>query len=129
MRDRDWKQLGGIEDRVRGMIMKMNEYQKAAMNTAIYPNIGNNPTYTILGLCGEAGEIANKFKKVIRDQNGVMTQQTIDELADELGDVLWYVAMTAAEIELDLDSIADLNINKLMSRKSRGVIKGKGDCR
>jgi len=109
--------------------MDFNDYQGSALITAIYPNRGVNFTYPALGLAGEAGEVADKLKKVIRDHGGVLTDPVRDAVAKELGDVLWYVAVLAAEIDYDLNTIAQANLNKLASRQERGVISGSGDNR
>ena len=109
--------------------MDFNDYQKLSRETAIYPNIGKNFVYPTLGLSGEAGEIAEKVKKIIRDSDGVITDETRELLKKELGDVLWYVSQLAAEFGFTLDEVAEENIKKLFSRKERGVIKGSGDNR
>ena len=109
--------------------MDFNYYQNRARETAIYPNMGSEFTYPALGLVGEAGEIANKLKKVIRDKSGVLSDGVRESVSDELGDVLWYVAQLATEMGTDLDTIAQRNIDKLASRKERGVIAGSGDNR
>jgi NTP pyrophosphatase (non-canonical NTP hydrolase) len=109
--------------------MEFNEYQKKSRQTAIYPNLGSNFVYPTLGLSGEAGEVAEKIKKVLRDKNGLIDEDTKAEIAKELGDVLWYVAQLATELNLDLDEVALKNIDKLFSRLDRGVIKGNGDNR
>ena len=109
--------------------MNFDEYQKLSRETAIYPNIGSNFVYPTLGLAGESGEVAEKIKKVLRDKNGIMDQETKDKISKELGDVMWYVAQLATELELSLDDIADANISKLQSRKERGSLSGSGDMR
>lgn len=109
--------------------MNFVEYQKLARETAIYPNLGNNYTYPVLGLCGETGEIAEKIKKVMRDNDGAISAEMKDLLAKELGDVIWYVSNLANELGLDLDGIAVMNIAKLHSRKQRGMLQGSGDNR
>jgi len=109
--------------------MDFNQYQKNAFITARYPDKGKNIFYPVLGLCGESGEVAEKVKKVIRDNNGQVSENTKLELAKELGDVLWYIAALATELELDMNEIAEKNIEKLFSRKDRGKIKGSGDNR
>jgi NTP pyrophosphatase (non-canonical NTP hydrolase) len=106
-----------------------NEYQKFTASTAIYPNRGNNPTYPTLGLCGEAGEVAEKVKKLLRDDAGYIDYDKRQEVKKELGDVLWYVSELASEFSLDLEDIAQGNIEKLSSRKERGVLGGSGDNR
>jgi NTP pyrophosphatase (non-canonical NTP hydrolase) len=109
--------------------MDLNTYQEQARSTAIYPNLGSNIIYPSLGLCGEAGEVAEKVKKIIRDDQGVITDVKRDQIAKELGDVMWYVSQLAAEIDYSLGDIAQLNLDKLFSRKERGVIQGSGDNR
>ena len=109
--------------------MDLNDYQAAALQTAIYPNQGFDFTYPALGLVGEAGEVADKLKKVIRDNNGVLTDEVRDAVAKEIGDVLWYVAVLANEMNYSLDRIAQNNLDKLASRQQRGVISGSGDNR
>jgi NTP pyrophosphatase (non-canonical NTP hydrolase) len=107
--------------------MTFEEYQKLANSTAIYPKeVGL--AYVGLGL-GEAGEIQNKIKKVYRDKNGVLDEETAKELAKEYGDLLWYIAQGAKEIGFSLDKIASDNIQKLLDRKNRNVLQGSGDNR
>lgn len=109
--------------------MDLRTYQRRSRETARYPQAGANPIYPTLGLCGEAGEVADKVKKVLRDREGVFDPAVIDDLRLELGDVLWYVAQLATELELDLDDIAEANLAKLASRAARNVIAGSGDRR
>jgi NTP pyrophosphatase (non-canonical NTP hydrolase) len=104
-------------------------YQGLAKMTAVYPNRGSNPYYPALGLVGEAGEVANKVKKIMRDYGGEITPEKAYEIAQEIGDVLWYCAALAEEIGWDLDYIAKLNIRKLSARKRKGTITGEGDQR
>jgi NTP pyrophosphatase (non-canonical NTP hydrolase) len=85
--------------------------------------------YPTLGLTNEAGEVAGKIKKVFRDKDGVIGDADREALKAELGDVLWYLAQIATELDLSLDEIAQHNLDKLMSRQSRGVIGGDGDVR
>lgn len=109
--------------------MTFKEYQEKAWLTAKYPNIHNNIIYPTLGLAGEAGELANKVKKIQRDDNGIISLAKWDQLLDELGDVLWYCAALATELNTDLESIAIRNISKLSSRNERNKISGEGDVR
>lgn len=109
--------------------MNLNKYQELSRKTAIYPELGNNVIYPVLGLCGETGEIANKAKKIIRDDNGILTESIKKDLIDELGDALWYIANTASELGIDLNAIACINLDKLRDRENRGVISGSGDKR
>ncbi len=109
--------------------MDLRTYQERSRQTALYPQVGNNPIYPTLGLCGEAGEVADKVKKVLRDRGDVFDAQIRDDLRLELGDVLWYVAQLASELDLDLEDIAAANLAKLASRMDRNVIAGSGDRR
>ena len=108
---------------------RFDEYQILAARTAMYPNQGNNLWYPALGLAGEAGEVAEKVKKIYRDQDGKVFLNDIDELRKELGDVLWYVAALATELKISLTFVAEMNIAKLQSRADRGVVSGSGDDR
>ena len=109
--------------------MELNAYQVSARSTARYPDVGSNPTYPTLGLCGEAGEVADKVKKVMRDRNGVFDVETREAIKLELGDVLWYVAQLSHELGYELEEVATSNLNKLSSRAARGRIGGSGDDR
>jgi NTP pyrophosphatase (non-canonical NTP hydrolase) len=109
--------------------MTFEEYQEKSRSTAIYPSIGSNIVYPTLGLVGEAGEIANKVKKIFRDDNGVITDERRTEIRKELGDVLWYLAQAATEFNLTLDQIAQENLERLASRAERGTLHGSGDNR
>lgn len=95
----------------------------------MYPDAGSNIVYPALGLCGEAGETAEKVKKAIRDDGGTLTEERREAIAAELGDVLWYVAQVATEADLDLEEIAESNLAKLASRSDRNVLHGSGDSR
>jgi len=85
--------------------------------------------YPTLGLSGETGEIAEKVKKIIRDDQGVITDEKRDQIAKEAGDVLWYLSQLATEIDYSLEDIAQMNLDKLASRAARGVLSGSGDNR
>lgn len=108
--------------------MDFDDYQRAAQRTAVYPD-ANRVVYPALGLASEAGEVAGKIKKVLRDQGGDFEAAPLDALRDELGDVLWYVAVLATDLGLSLDEIAACNLDKLGSRASRGTLGGEGDRR
>jgi NTP pyrophosphatase (non-canonical NTP hydrolase) len=108
--------------------MDLNDYQNAARRTAIYGE-HHRVIYPALGLASEAGEVAGKIKKVLRDQGGDFAQAPTDALKDELGDVLWYVAVLAGDLGLSLDQIARDNLAKLQSRLARGHLGGAGDVR
>jgi len=109
--------------------MTFEEYQKLSRKTAIYPNRGKNFVYPTLGLVGEAGEVAEKVKKIIRDNNSLVDKERKEDLMKELGDVLWYMAQIASELDLSLDKIASFNIEKLESRRERNALHGSGDNR
>lgn len=110
--------------------MKFSVYQKAATKTAVYPRLpDHNWVYPALGLANEAGEVNGKLKKVIRDHGGVIDDVRRHEISKELGDVLWYIAQLATELDIDLDEVATANITKLASRQERGVLGGDGDNR
>jgi NTP pyrophosphatase (non-canonical NTP hydrolase) len=108
--------------------VELSEYQRLSRSTAQYPR-SEALTYPALGLAGEAGEFADHAKKVIRDDGGQVTDERRAAMAKELGDVLWYVAQLASELQLDLDGIAQMNLDKLLSRQRRGVLSGSGDDR
>lgn len=109
--------------------MNFEEYQKESRRTAVYPSIGKNYIYPVIGLAGESGEVSEKIKKVIRDKNGVVDDETREAIKKELGDVLWYVSQLASELGLSLDDVAKTNIEKLLSRLERNVLAGSGDNR
>lgn len=108
--------------------IEFDGYQRAAQRTAQYPK-EMGLYYTALGLASEAGEFAGKVKKVMRDSGGVLTKEAKDALVAELGDCAWYIAMAAKELGVSLSRVARLNLEKLASRKQRGVIGGSGDER
>lgn len=109
--------------------MTFKEYQKKSRKTALYPNKGKNFIYPTLGLAGEAGEISEKIKKALRDDDGKITKERKQDLEKELGDVLWYLAQISTEVGLSMDKIAETNLLKLASRKKRGMLHGSGDNR
>jgi len=112
--------------------MDFNDYQDAAVATAIYPEAGSGSplalAYVGLGL-GEAGEVQGKIKKVLRDSGGTVSGDARQAIIGELGDVLWYVACVARELSVALDDVAVDNVEKLADRARRGVIGGSGDAR
>ena len=115
------------------MSLTFDEYQKQAISTLVtghdYGDVDPRLMSQVLGLVGESGEFAEKFKKILRDKEGKLDSETNAELLKELGDVLWYVAQIAAELGLSLDDIAEHNIKKLYDRMDRGVLQGSGDNR
>ncbi len=106
--------------------MTPNQYQQEAGKTAIYP-AAQGLSYCVLGLTNEAGEVAGKLKKHIRDC--LPFSVTRKALIDELGDVLWYAANLARELDVSLEEVMTLNLDKLADRKMRGVLGGSGDKR
>lgn len=108
--------------------MTLNEYQQKALETAIYPH-EYKVVYPALGLAGEAGEAADKVKKIIRDNNGEVSKEKALEIAKEIGDVLWYCATLANDLGYDLDTVGQMNYEKLHSRQERGKLSGSGDNR
>lgn len=108
--------------------MQLNDYQKKALSTNI--NHGNLVFFDrMFGLVGEAGELADKVKKWIRDENADMAKLDKDDFIAELGDVLWYVATLADEVGFTLEEVAQYNVKKLASRQQRGKLSGAGDNR
>lgn len=109
--------------------MDLKDYQQGALRTAAPRDKHNELLHLVLGLVGESGEIAEKFKKWVRDQGSDESRIDRDDIAKELGDVLWYVAVLADYLDLSLDDIAAANLDKLASRHHRGVLGGSGDNR
>jgi NTP pyrophosphatase (non-canonical NTP hydrolase) len=109
--------------------MTFKEYQDKAVKTAIY-GTGSTIIYPALGLANEAGEVLGKIKKVLRDKDGKFDNlDTRIAIADEIGDVLWYIAALSRDIDIPLETIAQRNIEKLLDRQARNVIQGSGDNR
>lgn len=122
------------------MNLTFEEYQRQAISTAVYPiclvaseareeNIRAGYLYPALGLVGEAGEVAEKIKKAVRDNDGEISEEKRIEIGKEISDVLWYCAALAQELRLNLGVIAQANLDKLASRKARGTLNGSGDNR
>ena len=109
--------------------MNFQEYQEAANSTVKYPDSGKNFIYPTLGLVGEAGEIANKVKKIQRDIGNVVDEAFRKDILSELGDVLWYTSQLAREFGSSIEEVAQMNMEKLASRKDRGQLGGSGDNR
>lgn len=108
--------------------MNLNEYQDQAMSTAVFTE-EYKILYPALKLNGEAGEVAEKVGKVLRDNDGVFSADKRYDIALELSDVLWYIAALADSLGYTLDEIGTMNIAKLADRKARGKIGGSGDNR
>jgi len=108
--------------------MNMQDYQTQASKTAIY-NDADIIIYPALGMLSEAGEVAGKIKKVLRDKNGNFDPVEREKIAEEVGDVLWYLAALCTDLDIGMETIARRNLDKLNSRMARGVISGSGDHR
>lgn len=113
--------------------MDLDVFQETALSAAIYPSRNTRTlasmTYCALGLAEEAGEVAGKLKKIIRDGEGLITPDGRERMARELGDVLWYVSAMARELGLTLSEVAEMNLAKIRDRVSRGTLRGSGDDR
>lgn len=110
--------------------MEIEDYQNEASKTAIFPDelpdfVNTGQVYTVLGQAGESGEISEKMKKAIREDD----EQYIQEMRDEVGDVLWYLSQVCEEFDWDMGDVAQENIEKLQDRQRRGKLEGKGDSR
>lgn len=113
--------------------MNLNDYSKTAMTTLkpghAYGDITPVLMAQVLGLVGESGEVAEKFKKLVRDKHGIISDQDKQELVKELGDILWYVNTVADLLGSSLDEVAANNLEKVLSRKARAQTHGSGDNR
>ena len=109
--------------------MECDDYQRAALRTARDKDAPDEFMHLVLGLVGEAGEIAEKVKKLVRDHNSDLAELERDDMAAELGDVLWYAAVLSTFLGLSLDDVARRNIDKLADRHRRAVLGGSGDHR
>ncbi len=113
--------------------MNFDEYQKLALRTAYtdpkYEGTNMDRTIWVMGVAGEAGEIVEKWKKIVAYNGGKISGEDLADLKKELGDVIWYVAVLADSLGLSFEEIMKLNVEKLADRQKRGVIKGKGDNR
>lgn len=110
--------------------MTLDEYQQHALTTALKTDDKfMDMMHWVLGMAGESGEVADKLKKIIRDKGGTITPADEAELVKEIGDVLWYVAVMADQLGVSLNDVAQANVDKLASRKSRGTLAGSGDNR
>lgn len=109
--------------------MRLSEYQTRAMETARYPKTPIAWLYPILNLSGEVGEVSGKLAKIVRDKDGIISEEDRFKIRDEIGDVLWQLAALSYELGFSLDYVAMANLEKLASRRERGVIQGSGDNR
>lgn len=113
--------------------MDFNDFQRECRKTAIYQERLNTLigrlSYTTLGLTSEAGEVAGKLKKIMRDQNCYVSAESAEAIVSEIGDVLWYCTMICEELNFNVAECAEMVVNKLKSRQDRGVLGGSGDNR
>lgn len=109
--------------------LTLDTYQAKAWETAVYPRKSINFIYPTLGLCGEAGEVAEKVKKIIRDHGGRIPAEKHTEIVKELGDVLWYLAALSSELGVNLSAVAQANLDKLAKRAAENKLHGEGDNR
>jgi len=110
--------------------MEFDNYQESSSKTAIFPDempdsVNTGTVYCALGLVGESGEVAEKVKKAVREDDS----SYLDDLEKELGDVLWYLSQLAVQLDISFDDIAEANIDKLQDRQDRDVLTGEGDDR
>lgn len=110
------------------IMITFKQYQTESAKTAIYPK-EKGLEYCIFGLCSEVGEVAGKYKKVLRDNGGILTEEKKNELKSESADCIWYLAQIFTELGIDFGDAAQSNLDKLNDRKVRGVIGGSGDKR
>ncbi len=108
--------------------MTFNEYQEKALNTANYPT-DFKIIYPALGLANESGEVLGKIKKVIRDNECIFSEDKKEAISYEIGDVLWYCAVLAHDLNISFEEIFEKNISKLEKRKNNNTIQGDGDYR
>jgi NTP pyrophosphatase (non-canonical NTP hydrolase) len=110
--------------------MTFDEYQERALTTLHrHPNQEMDTTISAMGVSGEAGEMLDKWKKIVAYHEGTITPEDLQDLSKEIGDVLWYLAVFADNLGLSFDVVAQQNLEKLASRQARNVIKGAGDNR
>jgi len=122
-----------IEAKERGEIMTFDNYQAAALKTDVFAGKGSIDSHAflaqLLGLMGETGEVAEKFKKIYRDNAGIMSDEQRIDMKKELGDILWYLASVSKYLGISLDDVATFNIEKLADRQKRNALRGSGDNR
>jgi NTP pyrophosphatase (non-canonical NTP hydrolase) len=112
--------------------MNFKEYQDSALELALVSETVNGiPAwiYFALGMSGETGEVSEKIKKTLRDENAILTDEKKREILKEIGDVIWYAAALSRELGFSLEEAAQANLDKLISRRERGVLRGSGDNR
>lgn len=110
--------------------MTLDEYQKEALVTAVFTDDEfKDLAHWVFGITGEAGEIAEKFKKIVRDKEAIIGDTDRDEIIKEIGDVMWYLAVLAKQLDVSFDEVGKRNIAKLRDRQNRNKIQGSGDNR
>jgi NTP pyrophosphatase (non-canonical NTP hydrolase) len=113
--------------------MEFADYQKEAAKNALYRDAGDNFIYPTLGLAGETGEVVEKIKKLMRNDEishaAQIPEEKRTEIAKEMGDVLWYLAQLGTELGIKLEDVVRINLEKLASRKERGTLHSEGDDR
>ncbi len=110
--------------------MTFDEYQEKALTTALRHDMPlMDKTIWAMGVAGEAGEVVEKWKKIVAYKEGKISEEDMMGLAKELGDVVWYVAVFAHSLGLSFDAIMKQNLHKTADRKKRGTTKGEGDNR
>jgi len=113
--------------------MTFDEYHEKAISTLAdthaYGDLAPELLSQVLGLVGESGEVAEKFKKLIRDKQGALSDDDRKEVLKELGDILWYVNSVSTLLGSSISEVAEINLDKVLSRKARGVTHGSGDNR
>jgi len=110
--------------------LTFEDFQERSKATAIYPVIHEElPLYAVLGLAGEAGEVCEKVKKILRDKGGELDYEDTMAIAKELGDCLWYISQIASDMGLSLEAIACTNLNKIANRQQSNTLSGSGDDR
>jgi len=111
--------------------MNFNEYQELAAGSAFFTKGDKqfNLVYCTLGLNGETGEFTEHIKKMIRDDNNILTEERRAQMIKELGDILWYLSYISKELDIELEEIAKINIHKIYDRKKKGTERGSGDNR
>jgi NTP pyrophosphatase (non-canonical NTP hydrolase) len=124
---------GLVQYRKRKGDMTIEEYQSQAITTLVsdhsYGDLSAQLISQLFGLVGESGEVAEKVKKLLRDKQGNLSNEDKAELLKELGDILWYINSVSHLLGSSLEEVAQANLDKVLSRKSRGVTKGNGDNR
>lgn len=110
--------------------MTFDEYQKKALTTAVRNSEDlMQKTIWVMGVAGEAGEVLEKWKKIVAYKEGIISKKELSLLGKELADVVWYIAVLAHDLGLSFDEVMQQNVAKLEDRAKRNVIKGEGDTR